>query len=288
MILIDLNQVMISNLMQQLQFKNEGLEPELIRHMVLNSIRMYKQKFGNEYGDLIICCDDKNYWRKQLFPHYKAHRKKDREKSDLDWNMIFNILNEMREDIKQHFPYKVLHVNSAEADDLIASMCHRFGVEGFTPGGTEKILILSSDKDFVQLQKYSNVTQYSPIQKKFVKEVNPTRYAREHILRGDRGDGIPNFLSADDTFVTGQRQTAISSKKMEKWIEDDPESFCNEEMLRGYKRNEALVSMDMIPEEIMEQVYEQYDEYKMNNRSKMFNYFISKKLKNLMEVITEF
>ena len=287
MILVDLNQVMISNLMMQIGSKKAAVEEDLVRHMVLNSLRLYRRKFGEKYGELVICCDDKNYWRRDFFPYYKAHRKKDRAESGLDWHMIFEVLNGIRDDLKEKFPYKVIQVDRAEADDVIASLCHEYGDLGVT-NGSDPILILSSDKDFVQLQKYANVEQYSPMQKKFINCSNPARYIHEHILRGDRGDGVPNFLSADDVFVIGKRQKPLSTKKIDAWNGMSPNDFCSDEMLRGYKRNQQLVDLDFVPDHIQEEVIDIFDNYKLNGRDKMFNYFVQKRLKNLMEVIQEF
>ena len=288
MILVDLNQVMISNLMQQIGFnKNSEIEEDLVRHMVLNSLRLYRRKFGEKYGELVICCDDKNYWRKQIFPYYKAHRKTDREKSPLDWNKIFTVLNKIRDELKENFPYRVLQVETAEADDIIGTLCNRFG-KTLKAEGEEPILILSGDKDFGQLQKYANVEQFSPITKKWIRINNPEAFLREHIMKGDRGDGIPNFLSGDNCIVAGQRQKPLMSKKLDTWISLDPVDFCNDFMLRNYKRNEALVNLDMIPSEIQTQINKQYDEYQIPERKGLLNYFIKKRLKNLMEHVGEF
>lgn len=289
MITVDLNQVMISNLMMQIGGKkNVAIEEDLVRHMVLNSLRMYRSKFSNKYGELVICCDDKDYWRRELFPYYKIHRKKDRDESGLDWHTIFTVLNGIRDDLREQFPYKVIQIEHAEADDIIGTLCHKFGHLGITNGSAEPILILSSDKDFMQLQKYANVEQYSPIQKKFVTCSNPARYIHEHILKGDRGDGVPNFLSNDDVFVTGKRQTPLSSKKVDAWNGINPENYCDERMLRNYRRNQQLVDLDFIPQNIQDQVIEVFDNYKLNERSKIFNYFIKNKMKNMMEVISDF
>ena len=285
MILLDLNQVMISNLMMQIQ-KTKSVEEDMVRHMVLNSIRMYIQKF-KEYGELVICCDDKDYWRKKVFPYYKAHRKEDREKSDLDWSAIFKCLNQIKHEIKENFPYKVIQVPHAEADDVIATLTHRFGVQ-LNNEQTEKILILSGDKDFGQLQKYANVDQFSPVTKKWIKVSDPVRFLKEHIMKGDRGDGIPNFLSNDSCIVAKERQKPLASKKINNWIDLDPQEFCTEEMLRNYKRNEQLVSLDLVPSEISDQVLEQYDNYVVPDRKGLLNYFIKSKLKLLTEHIGEF
>jgi len=282
-ILIDLNQVLISNLMQQINSNPKmKLDEPLIRHMVLNSLRSYAKQFKSKYGDIVVACDSKKYWRRDIFPFYKAHRKSDREKSEFDWHLIFQTLNKIRDELKENFPYKVIEVEGAEADDVIGVMTARLAAH-------EEILILSSDKDFVQLQKYPNVVQYSPILKRFVKTEDPLSYIKEHIIRGDRGDGIPNFLSPDNTFVAGERQKAISSKKLQEWINSTADEFCTTDiMLRGYKRNQMLVDLDYIPETIKEQIVQAYDVPKTGSRQKMLNYFIENRLKNLIECIDEF
>ena len=283
MILIDLNQVLISNLMQQINSNPKiALDENLIRHMVLNSLRSYVRQFKSKYGNVVICCDSKNYWRREYFPFYKSNRKKDREKSGFDWTLIFQTLNKIREELKVNFPYKVLDVDGAEADDII-------GVLSARQSPHEEVLILSSDKDFIQLQKYKNVIQYSPIMKKFVKSDSPTEYTKEHILRGDRGDGIPNFLSPDNCFALGERQKVLNTKKMTEWLSMKPEEFCsNDNMLRGYKRNQQLIDLDFIPEKIRESIVEAYENTSIGSKQKMLNYFIENRLTNLIEQLDEF
>ena len=281
MIIVDLNQVMISTLMMQIgNHKNIKLEEDLVRHMVLNSLRAHKVKFSAEYGEMVIACDDKNYWRKQVYPYYKANRKKEREASELDWNTLFESLNNIRQELKDYFPYKVIQVEHAEADDIIAVLVKEYNHLG-------KLLILSGDKDFGQLQKYPNVTQYSPVLKKYISCTNPDLFLKEHILKGDSSDGIPNFLSEDNVFVMGIRQSPVTSKKLAGWILQEPEQFCNEAMLRNYKRNQRLIDLEFVPDETKTQTLEQYNT-QIKDRSKLFNYFIQYQLKNLMEHINEF
>jgi len=248
---------------------------------------MYRQKFSAEYGELIIACDDKNYWRKDIFPYYKAHRKEDRSKSTHDWNKIFECLNKIRDELKQHFPYKVIQIERAEADDIIGVLTKKFGVY-LNNKSTEKVLILSGDKDFGQLQKYLNVDQYSPVLKKWIRIQDPHRFLREHIMKGDRGDGIPNFLSEDSTIISKKRQKPLASKKLDSWIDLEPEKFCDDQMLKNYRRNEALVDLEQVPDEVSEKILEQYENYKPAKRSGLLNYFIKNRLKNLMDVIGEF
>lgn len=286
MILLDLNQVMISNLMMQLGNNSNQLDEGLVRHMVLNSIRLYRSKF-KEFGDLVICCDDKNYWRKDVFPYYKAHRKGDREKSDLDWSLIFESLNKIRDELKETFPYRVLQVERAEADDIIGVLCKRFGTT-LNNADSEKILVLSGDKDFGQLQKYANVEQFSPITKKWIRISNPDKFLKEHILKGDRGDGVPNFLSNDACIINKERQKPLASKKLAVWVEQEPATYCNDVMLRNWHRNNALVNLDMVPMEYQKKINEAYDNYVIPDRKGLLNYFIKNKLKLLTEHIGEY
>ena len=284
MIILDLNQVMISNLMVQLgNHTNTEVEENLLRHMILNSIRLYKNKFGKDYGELVIACADKNYWRRQIYPYYKANRKKAREKSELDWTKIFEALNKIRAELKEIFPYPTIQVDTAEADDIIATLCERYSMNS-----DEKILILSGDKDFNQLQKYKNVDQFDPVRKKWIRADDPYKYVQEHIMRGDTGDGIPNFLSDDDTFVSDKRQKPLTQKKIDAYLGKDPKEFCDAAMLRNYMRNQQLVDFEFIPADIKSRILSEYEAQSGKSRDKLFNYFIQNKLKNLMEDLQDF
>lgn len=284
MIIVDLNQVMISNFMSQIgNHTDTKIDEGLFRHMVLNSIRSFKTKFSN-YGQLIIACDDKKTWRRDFFPHYKANRKKTRDNSELDWSSIFNILNKIKLELKEFFPYPVVQVENAEADDVIASIVDYFNnIE-------EKILILSGDKDFRQLQKYSNVEQFDPVNKKFIKDSNPGLYLKELIIKGDRGDGVPNVLSPDDTFVNNIRQKAISSKKLKQWLDTEVEELlvAEHELKINWERNQKLIDLKFIPDDLREKVILEYTSQLSKGRDKIFSYMINNKCKYLLEHINEF
>jgi len=286
MIILDYNQVAIANLMTSGITRHGGPaipQEDLLRHMILNSIRMNKVKFGSDYGEMVIACDSRNYWRKEIFPYYKAARKRTRDDSGLDWNEIFRILNKVRDEIRDYFPYPVLNVETAEADDVIATLCHEHGRDL----GGDPILILSGDKDFMQLQKYANVSQFDPIRKKWVRTNNPVEYLMEHILRGDTGDGIPNVLTEDDCFVSGARQRQMRSKFVDNIISQGT-SELTDEVLRNFHRNRKLIDLDLVPDDLQSDILSEYEGQTGKGRAKLFNYFIKHKLKNLTENIGEF
>lgn len=290
MMILDLNQVLISNLMMSIK-KGGGCEVNegLIRHMVLNSIRSNKMKFGNEFGELIIAADDSNYWRKDSFPYYKASRKKNRDKSPLDWKAIFTILNMIREELLEYFPYRLIRIDRAEADDVIAAIVQFHGREL----GGDPILILSGDKDFQQLQKYSNVQQYDPTRKRWLKCNSPQRFLMEHIIRGDDGDGVPNIRSDDDVFVvSNKRQKPCTEVKVTAWLNElnskDAKDIFDESMYRNWCRNKRMVDLTEIPDNIRNAVLKSYHEQENQSRSKLFNYFIKYQLRNLTECINDF
>jgi hypothetical protein len=284
MILVDMNQVTLSNLMIQIG-RNTEVDPDMVRHMVLNSLRGYRSRFNEEFGELVLCYDNKSNWRREYFPNYKHGRRKDRKASKLDWGSIFDTLHLIKKELEENLTYKVLEVENAEADDIIASVVSYVAE---TPSHYEKVLIVSGDKDFIQLQKHSFVTQYSPTLKKFVNGIDPDVYIKEHILKGDRSDGVPNFLSPDNCFVDELRQRPISKKKLATWVDLVPEDFCNEEMLRNYQRNRKLIDLEYAPDEINKACVDTYLNSSVNDRSGLLNYFIKHRLKNHMENIGDF
>jgi len=281
-IIVDFSQVMLSNLLMQLgNHTNAQLEENMVRHMVLNGLRSYKVKFGDEYGEMVIACDNTNYWRKQLFPYYKANRKKNQNSSELDWKSIFECMNKIRAEIKEYFPYRVIDIESAEADDVIATLVNDVIA-------TENFLILSGDKDFIQLHKYDNVKQYDPVRKKWVNHDDPERYLQEHVLKGDSGDGVPNILSSDNCFVIGERQKPMTQKKIDALIDLGLDGKFDHPSFNNFMRNKKLIDLSMIPEEIKTKIIASYESQTNKNRDKLINYFIANKLKNLMEHIGEF
>jgi 5'-3' exonuclease len=279
MILIDLSQIMVASTMMSMGKDQSEVDVSMVRHMVLNSLRMYRQKYHKEYGELVLCCDGRHSWRREHFPQYKAARKTNRDADSRDWTQIFGCLDTIKSELEEFFPYKYIEIDDAEADDIIGFLAKT---------QDERIMIISGDKDFIQLQVRDNVDQYSPITKKIVYNANPAKYLKEHILRGDSSDGVPNFLSADNSIVDKIRQTPITKKKVELWVDQEPEDFCNEEQLRNYHRNMKLIDLRYTPSNIVAQVGSQFRQVPKGKRSNLLNYFIERKLNNLIQDIGEF
>lgn len=296
MILVDYSQVALSNILS-FQRELKGSESEiknLIRHVTLSTLKSYKKKYGKEYGELVICCDGRKYWRREFFPNYKCNRKKSRDNSDLDWTLIFDTLSQIRDEIAQNFPYKVLHLERAEADDIIAVMAKWCQTNALVQQGLveepQKILVVSSDGDFIQLQKYNNVTQWSPIQKKYVKATKKELHEKTitHIVKaGD--DGIPNILSNDDVFLKGERQKPVSAKRLQEFIENGFIACKTDEERRNWHRNQTLVDFEFIPEDVSKQIIDTYADYKTtSDKMTIMNYLIANKCRLLLDELEDF
>lgn len=284
-ILVDYNQVMLASLFASIgNHYNVGIDENLIRHMFLNSLRANRKKFKDEYGEIVICADGKNTWRREAFPYYKANRRKSRDESELDWNALFEIMNNIRDELKEFFPYKVIHMDHCEADDIIGAIIHEYGTE--LNMGSEPFLILSGDKDYVQLQTYANVSQYDPVRKRWMKDSNPEKFLMEHIIRGDTGDGVPNILSADNCLAVGDRQKMMTAKRLDLYM--GGEQNMDEETLRRYHRNKMMIDLSQIPATYKEKILEEYSKDKEVGREHLFNFFIKKKLKHLVTDIQDF
>lgn len=282
MILVDFSGICLATILI-----NKENDERMIRHMTLNSLRMYNQKFKENYGQMVLACDGPNNWRKEYFPQYKGNRRKSREQSTFDWNEAFRILNSLREEIRDNFPYKVIHMDGCEADDIIGTLVENS--QEF--GNFEPIMIVSADGDFKQLQKYDNVSQWSPLTKKLVEESHPRQNLKLKILQGDTGDGVPNVLSDDDTLIEGRRQNPLSKKKKEAILEDlsDGELLYAASWYRNYCRNETLIDLSKTPSSLKQNIINNFMEQDpWGNKGKVFPYLVSKKMNRLIESVTEF
>ena len=281
MIIIDMNQIALASVMMQLRMnETKQVDEDMVRHMILNSIRNYVMQFKSDYvesdADVILAWDSKHYWRRDYYPQYKAGRRKGRQESDLDWNEIFGVTNKIRDEIKENLPYKSIEVYGAEADDIIAIVSNSY----------DKVMIVSSDKDFIQLHK-DTVKQWSPVTKQEVNGHDPDTYIKEHVLKGDSGDGVPNVLSPDHTFTDGLRQKPLGKKRIEKMINENMNDW-SDEVKRNYQRNYKLINLKNIPEDIKDNIVDEIFKSPWGDRSKLLNYFTVNKLKTLTENIGDF
>ena len=276
-----MNQIALASVMMQLRMNDtKEVDEDMVRHMILNSIRNYVMQFKSDYvesdADVILAWDSKHYWRRDYYPQYKAGRKKTRESSNLDWNEIFGVTNKIRDEIKENLPYKSVEVYGAEADDIIAIVSNSY----------DKVMIVSSDKDFIQLHN-DNIKQWSPVTKQEVNGHNPDTYIKEHVLKGDSGDGVPNVLSPDHTFTDGLRQKPLGKKRIEKMINENMSDW-NDEVKRNYQRNYKLINLKNIPKDIQSNIVDEISKSSCGDRSKLLNYFTVNKLKTLTENIGDF
>lgn len=280
MILIDSNQIFIACAMMY-QKNNGNLDEHNVKSMIFSSICNYTRGYKKEYGDVVVCIDSIHSWRRTKFEHYKSARRKSKKVDSTDWFSIYNIIDSTKRDLVNSFPFVVVEVDGAEADDVIAVLVKN--------KPKNKHLIISSDKDYFQLHKYPNVRQFSPMAKRLVKpEKSPSNYLREHIIRGDKGDGVPNILSNDASFVDGIRQKPITKKKLSEWFGKSPSEFCSELMLRNYHRNELLIDFDSIPKNIEESIIKAWETNPKNSKSVLLNFFIKNKYKDLISEIDNF
>ena len=277
MILIDANQIAISHLMVRNKIEN-GINVSSIRKSIVRVIARIERRFKSDFGQIVLCYDDKSYWRRQIFPYYKQNRKQEREKSKYDWDQVFSVLNKIRDELRNNFPYYVLQVDGAEADDIIASLVKR-NSKSSTP---EPILILSADKDFIQLHAYESVKQYDPIRNRWIEDKDPVQYLQEHIIRGDRSDGIPNILTCDDAIVTGKPQKKMSREKIASLASMDPNEFTNFIRLRNWKRNAELIDFNKIPTAVTQRITNYFMSYK-KTKSLNLQYFIDNNITDLIE-----
>lgn len=276
-ILVDANQIAISHLMVRNKIE-DGINIDSVRKSIVRVIGRIAKKFGPEYGKMVLCYDDKNYWRREVFPFYKKNRKQERESSKYDWDEVFTVLNKIRDEIRTNFPYHVIQVQGAEADDVIATICIN-NARRETP---EKTLILSADKDFIQLHRFDFVSQYDPIRNRWITNDNPVQYLQEHIIRGDRSDGIPNILTCDDAIVNGKVQKKMSKEKIAALAALDPSEFTNYIRLRNWKRNAELIDFSRIPEPVVTRIMSTYQKNRPLASVNM-NYFIENKLQDILD-----
>lgn len=296
MIVIDYSQILISNCLSFGSDFDKGADAKkmerISRHTVLNTILSYKKQFGSKYGQVVIAVDGMRNWRRGYFSYYKGARKANREESNTDWSAIFKLGSSIVDELIQVFPYKVVRVDEAEADDVIAVLCkytqdHELLAQGLEEN-PQKFLAISSDGDFKQLFKYPNYAQYSPIQRKAVKRPEPD-FLLEKIIKGDSGDGVPSVLCADDFFMKKDlygRATPITKKVLDKF--KDGANLTELERTR-FERNSTLIDFDHIPDTIQSKIIDNYqNQTPRRDKNLVFEYCATHRLRQLAENLQDF
>lgn len=272
MILIDYSNLAITIAVLSCKIHHEA-NINFIRQRTLSKILFLNKKFKDEYQRPVFCCDAKNKWRKEIFPNYKFGRNQNKE--NIDWNGIHNTVNGLIEEIEENFGYFVIRIDKCEGDDIIAVLANEF------PGPH---LVVSSDRDFIQLQASLNkVVCYSPFEKKYLVEQNPIEYLERKIIRGDESDSIPNIASDINAFVNQKRQSPIRKEYLERLLEK--KKFDTEFHKKRYYENKKLIDLNEIPESFVFQIKEKFLElektHKKKNVSVIMKYLSSHSLKNL-------
>ncbi len=285
MILLDLNQILFASVTKG--NSKDAENEKILRAKIYNSILNYSKKFKSSYGKIVLCCDSNVYWRKTYFPQYKACRKVDRDNSDYDWNKIFTILNQIKRDLMEYFPYTVLEVEGAEADDLIGTLAPRFTQH-------ENVLILSSDNDFVQLQTWNEkrtfkIKQYSMQTKKFIEVNDPALQLKMKILRGDTKDGIPNVLSDDNCFIDKVRQKSITESFLKEYLYKEKSDITDESIRKNFERNELLIDLTKIPNELKYSIVQKFEITPIKgSKTTLLSHLLNHKLMNFVENLGDF
>jgi len=262
MILVDYSAVSIAAMMAILNnpSSKEECTEMFCYHVILNSIRATNMKFRKEYGQMYIICDARKNWRREYFEQYKANRAKGRKESKFDFELIFHCLDTVKAALNESFPYHVMEMEGLEADDIIGILAQIT---------SEQTIIISNDKDFQQLHN-ENVCQYRPHNKKVVRNPDPKAFLIEHIVRGDKDDGVPNILSVDTVFVDDNRQKPVTQKRYADLyhavecildgeasvvpVSDDDKTFMD-----NFHRNNTMINLLMIPTKYREKVIEDFN-----------------------------
>lgn len=240
---------------------------DTFRVAILKSLRKYNRLFSKDYGRMVIACDDRSlpYWRKEYNPHYKGNRKT--YDSPIPWKLCTDWTDRLTREIKEHFPYTVVSIPGAEADDIIAVCAIHYGPN-------EKVMVGSRDHDFKQLKKFPNVYLYDPVKDEEIEYTaqQAKDYLFEHIILGDRGDGIPNIMSPENIFVDvdeygkqKSRQKIIRKTKVATWYSDygfeSPEEFCDSpEMLERFNRNTQMIDLTLTPQIFVDHIKQTIDD----------------------------
>jgi len=302
MILIDFSQIVHSNIYNiKNDIENDGLETAMkcLRHLIINHILYITKKYSSE--NEIILCIDGGSWRYDIHPNYKARRKIRRmADTSLDMEAIMAHVKEFEEEIKEHFPFVFIKVKKAEGDDVIGTLTYHF----LKTRKTERIIIVSNDKDFKQLHVNKRVVQYNLREKKEIHCISGKNELMYLILKGDDSDDIPNVRTSNlNVFVTPNERQKKMWNETKLWEHINNNSVFDEllfnevagevddALFENFERNRKLIDLRMIPELIKDKIISEYEKESSmirNGKIKLLQYFIKEKMSNMSDRIDEF
>ena len=292
MIIVDFSGIAVAG--ASIAFKMDGssgnveLDKGNIRHIILNSVRQISKKYKKKYGEMVIAIDNKNYWRRNVFPAYKASRKEKKKANDkVPWELMYEVIDDLSLSLHDVFGYNVIDVAGAEADDVIGVMV-KYKSEQVSP---EPIMIVSNDGDMKQLHKYPNVKQYSTMQSKMIIERDPAYWLKIKKIKGDRKDGIPNIFSKINHFVKTPeiRQKSVTKGFLSEIMNRPVETKLSKQELGRYKQNEILIDFDFVPKKLRETIITKYNSTEtFNKQSLIFEFLTENGMIGLVDVIPDF
>jgi 5'-3' exonuclease len=278
LLLIDFNNLVFRTLFaKDVEIHSESPLLQLWKIMVFDSV--YNAfTYNDKIDEIVLAIDAKRQWRKAYYPRYKENRKKNRDKSGLDWTFLFKVINQYIADIKHHMPFKVMQVRSAEADDIIGTLVLNLKTN---------CVITSNDEDYKQLIS-PKVKLWNPSKRKYVKCDDPKKFLTMKCLMGQSKDDIPNVKTPNDWGQTAEtfdkRKPGLGPVTAEKIIAEGVDDWLEENDLKDrFKRNRILIDFEKIPHTIQDRTLDQYYDYNFPPPENMYKFFEKFEMRNYLE-----
>lgn len=291
-LLVDFNNLLFRTLyVREVYIQSEIPDFQLWRFLVYDSIYSCIKRF--RISEVVLAVDDKVSWRRSYFPRYKESRKKQRDKSDVDFKIVFSVINKFIRELKHSMPFKIIKVRSAEADDVIGILALEFG----------NCIVSSNDEDFMQLVGEKDNRLWNPSNQKFSEfpiNINKDKkgtpvmckskeeFLNYKILMGQPKDDIFNIKTPTNWGKTpeteGKRKPGfgvISAQKVMKagvheWIE-------KEQLEDRYKRNSVLIDFHRIPNVINNRIGDVYNNHTYPPPENIYKFFKEFQMRYFLE-----
>lgn len=229
-------------------------------------------------GNIIIAEDCRlvNNWRVKIFPQYKEHRTKTREKTGWCGGPAFShILSEVLPKMLKETDAKLLSHPKAEADDIISQIIIQSRKHAKE---ASKFYIVASDMDYFQL--LNGDTQLIDMKgnsKSTKMKYKPEEHLMEKILSGDKSDNIPacrfnkvwvSHLVPPKPKTNVTKQGFIScNKKILNYYRSNPKQLeldiahveqNRDQYIKDCQQNRTLIDFNYIPTDICKAIWTSY------------------------------